>query len=251
MKFLLVLVLAGSAVADQAFQELSRVGDTNTTGCYLQSHVRGAGVPITSCPDGQERSGLLCYPKCRDGYYPVGPVCWQSCPSTHIDTGAFCQAQLPWGDNSACPVLDKCGLTFARGCVKCPQGFTANGCVCSNGATFAKGSYGRGAGRPLVCAPDLHPDAGLCYRDCPANYNGVGPVCWGSCPANLPYPCGALCLQSSTECRDVVKGNALAVLELGFEIAQCAISNGTNCDQAALKESLEHLINSLAYPVCN
>jgi len=44
--------------------------------CWQDAYGRGAGQVITSCPDGQEKNGLLCYPNCKDGFYGVGPVCW-------------------------------------------------------------------------------------------------------------------------------------------------------------------------------
>lgn len=60
--------------------------------------------------------------------------------------------------------------------------------VFSSGAsTFAskdifcwKDSYGRGAGTIPTKCPSDKPDkeAGLCYKDCPSGYKGVGPVCW-------------------------------------------------------------------------
>jgi hypothetical protein len=43
-----------------------------------------------------------------------------------------------------------------------------------------KDSFGRGAGTVPNKCPDDKPDkdAGLCYKDCPDKYKGVGPVCW-------------------------------------------------------------------------
>jgi len=143
--------------------------------CYRYSKGRGAGVPVSKCADGLEQNGLLCYPPCDSGYSGVGPVCWQQCPPGYADTGAFCSPRVWSGDNGRCPWYDKCGLTFAKGytifnlsqllgwlptqvflntrCVKCPEGSSTNGCLCSaRGSTFAKRSYGRGAGVPLGCA---------------------------------------------------------------------------------------------------
>ena len=39
-------------------------------------------------------------------------------------------------------------------------------------------AYGRGVGVPMSCASNQEYDAGLCYQQCQAGYNGVGPVCW-------------------------------------------------------------------------
>ena len=86
--------------------------------------------------------------------------------------------------------------------------------------TYAKDSYGRGAGYPMTCPPD-HPDeyAALCYPPCPAGFNGVGPVCWETCPAAAGYPIdgGALCCDNSSDCNskilDLCAGLPIAVAE--------------------------------------
>ena len=44
-----------------------------------------------------------------------------------------------------------------------------------------KQSYGRGAGKPMICKVGEAHDAGLCYTPCKPGYKGVGPVCWQSC----------------------------------------------------------------------
>jgi len=92
---------------------------------------------------------------------------------------------------------------------KCKDGFHAVGCcVCSpncvNGMTdigvsCQKKSYGRGAGSPLVCGDGKDEDAGLCYDKCKSDYQGVGPVCWKSCPTGW-LDCGALCIEGYASC---------------------------------------------------
>ena len=62
------------------------------------------------------------------------------------------------------------------------------------GISCAKESYGRTAGTPLTCAPGEEYDAGLCYPPCDYGADGVGPVCWGNCPAGTVECGGALCL---------------------------------------------------------
>ncbi len=149
------------------------------------SYGRGVGTAVNSCKSGYEKRGGLCYPKCKSGYYGVGPVCWQSCPRGYTDDGAFCRrdAHIISANNSQCPWYDVCGLTFARGCSTCPSGYRNDGCTCRRDAhIFAKASYGRGAGEPMVCPSTKEYDAGLCYPKCNSGYVGVGPVCWGSCP---------------------------------------------------------------------
>lgn len=38
---------------------------------------RPTGRPLTSCADGQEKDGGLCYPRCLPGFRGEGPVCWK------------------------------------------------------------------------------------------------------------------------------------------------------------------------------
>lgn len=47
--------------------------------------------PLTTCPNGLEQDGAICYPKCRNDFTGRGPVCWQNCPSQqNVDCGAGC-----------------------------------------------------------------------------------------------------------------------------------------------------------------
>ncbi len=55
-----------------------------------ETKTRGVGKPLSTCPSGQDKDALLCYPKCNSGFHGVGPVCWQDCPSGRIDCGAGC-----------------------------------------------------------------------------------------------------------------------------------------------------------------
>lgn len=82
--------------------------------------------------------------------------------------GALCQPSLNWGDNGGCPWYDKCGVTMAKGCVRCPEGTRTDGCVCNGGEVRTKDSYGRGVGGPLSCPSGRSNDAGLCYPLCDA-----------------------------------------------------------------------------------
>ncbi|NJP10556.1 MAG: hypothetical protein HC866_14640 [Leptolyngbyaceae cyanobacterium RU_5_1] len=66
--------------------------------CRIDVHIfgkktygRGVGKPISTCANGQEKNGALCYPACKPGYSGVGPVCWKSCPDGFKDDGAVCR----------------------------------------------------------------------------------------------------------------------------------------------------------------
>ena len=103
----------------------------------------------SECWSGAEKNGDLCYPKCKAGYSGAGPLCWQSCPSGYKDDGATCRkdVHIVSADNSKCPLYDKCGLTFSKGCSTCPAGFKNDGCTCRKDVEIiGKDSYGRGAG---------------------------------------------------------------------------------------------------------
>ena len=75
----------------------SGIGPANGTGFFKKSYGRGAGEPLTSCPDGWERSGELCYPACEAGYTGDAFVCWQNCPDGFDDTGADCLKPKAYG----------------------------------------------------------------------------------------------------------------------------------------------------------
>jgi hypothetical protein len=67
----------------------------------------------------------------------------------------------------------------------------------------------------MGCAPGKENQLGLCYDQCKPATKGVGPVCWGACPAGKT-DCGAICADSTLECfqkvGDSIKafGNALS-----------------------------------------
>jgi len=74
-----------------ALKELSR---TSQPYCWRDSYGRGVGVPVSACPEGQEKDAGLCYRTCeaigKEGWKGVGPVCWQRCPTGFRDDGAYC-----------------------------------------------------------------------------------------------------------------------------------------------------------------
>ena len=48
-----------------------------------------------------------------------------------------------------------------------------------------KGTYTRGAGKPLKCKPGEDRNGALCYNKCKTGYKGKGPVCWRKCPHGM------------------------------------------------------------------
>lgn len=204
--------------------------DTEDDVCWMKTYGRGVGTIPDSCP-GQQKDGALCYPYCANGYYGVGPVCWQYCPAGYTDDGALCRkdASIISADNSSCPWYDTCGLTFSKGCSRCPAGYSNDGCTCRRDAhIFAKSSYGRTAGNVMSCNASQENDAGLCYPQCGAGYDGVGPVCWGNCSGSYPVSCGAGCAKTQEACGEALAEQISAPFEAVANIAALVLSFGTS-----------------------
>jgi len=70
------------------------------------------------------------------------------------------------------------------------------------GVSCAKQSHGRGVGEGAVCGVGMEQDfkGGLCYPECAAGSDGVGPVCWSGCPSDFPVNCGAACGVDEAAC---------------------------------------------------
>jgi hypothetical protein len=220
--------------------------------CYKQSEGRGAGVPLSTCPEGTEKNGLLCYPECKEGFRGNGPVCWQiGCPEGFTDIGAFCQKPAPYGRGVGYVAWDeaKCKAENPQGCEqylamwypKCRENFHAVGSnICSpdcpegmndTGTGCAKQSEGRGAGTPMECPEGLEKDGALCYEPCADGADGVGPVCWSQCPSHVPETCGAGCTTDKQTCvsktYDQVTSVVKAVLSLASMGAGSSAGSGT------------------------
>lgn len=265
------LLLVISLVFFAKCQNLDNLADvesilTQNQACWLQSYGRGVGKPISTCPDGSEQDGLLCYPPCQDGYTGVGPVCWQNCPDGFSDTGADCLKPEAYGRGAGYALWDqgKCQSENPQGCEQngllyyplCAANFHSVGCcICSPdcpsgwtdiGVSCQKGSYGRTAGTPLICTADQQEDAGLCYTHCSDGYTGIGPVCWGSCPAGMAG-CGAMCVGSSEECVDQMLQIGSDALDITAALAGGA--EDPEIDYAAA-EAVVDLVNQLAIPIC-
>lgn len=111
---------------------------------FPQSYGRGAGEPISACRPGEEKNGALCYPKCSSGFEGKGPMCWASCPDGFVDDGLTCRK---------------------------PE------------QLLAKDSYVRDAGNPVtVCPEGKVEQRGACYDPCETGTEGIGTICWESCP---------------------------------------------------------------------
>ena len=181
----------------------------------------GAPAPERRCKDGDEKDGLLCYPKCRSGFTGVGPVCWRGCEGYGRDDGMFCAKPSPYGRGvGRSPTCrddeDKNGALCYP---KCRSGYYGVGPVCwkgcngfgrDDGAFCAKpGPYGRGAGRS--------PCTGC------SGCTGCG---WGGCSG-----CSGCSSCSTSHCRDSEQVNGLLCYpkcRAGFHNFGCCICS-PNC----------------------
>ncbi len=239
--------------------------------CYRKSYGRGAGEPLSTCPQGTERKDLLCYTLCKSGYEGNGPVCWQNCPSGYRDDNATtCWKPNSYGRGAGYPAkvgefnLDKarkrCADEHPEGCEKdglviypkCKPGFTNAGCcICSpdcppgmtnSGAGCIKQSYGRGAGKPMGCKDGLEkgPADLLCYLPCQKGYHGDGPVCWQNCISTQPEECGAGCATTKEACGQKTSSMVTAPIMLAVNI----LTLGESSEASAAKEELVTALKS-------
>ena len=109
------------------------------------------------------------------------------------------------------------------------------------GISCNKHSYGRTAGKPMICKPNQEEKAALCYKPCADGFHGVGPVCWLECPEGM-NKCGALCLGSDQKCSQFI------LQEVGI-----VMKNISNFASGSGITGLINMINlavDLKYPVC-
>ena len=194
---------------------LAEVAHADEDICWKRTYGRGAGYVLSECKPGYERSGAICYPPCKPGFYGVGPVCWQGCPSGYKDTGAFCDTL---------PHIYAKGTSWCKG--GCKPGYNDDGCFCRRHHVFAKQSYGRGVGVPLVCASHLEQNGALCYPKCDAGFYGVGPVCWQNCEGEFPVSCAANCGVSSAACAEGITNMVVGPFVVVGSVASLVFTGG-------------------------
>lgn len=154
-----------------------------------------------------------CYPNCNPGF---------------TSTGEFCSKGLDLlGPSSmTCKAGEvKCGAQDAR-C--CPD--TSAGGECGGGDKDKTGTYILGGSLIAAGAATVNPllviggittllaDVALCYDKCGEGYKGIGPVCWGKCPPELPFSCGAMCTDTEATCGLNVFGQVASVGALAANV---------------------------------
>ena len=111
-------------------------------------------------------------------------------------------------------------------CYSCPSDYyrtlfppvTSNQ-ACASG--FMTGKYSPATHRGVFksCEDNTNKpeyDAGLCYPKCSGSTVGIGPVCWGQCPATHPVNCGAGCATSKQACGLAVFDQVVSVLDVAI-----------------------------------
>jgi len=242
--------------------------------CWKDSYGRGVGTVPKSCARGQERIGLLCYPKCGWGKKRFGFDCHSVCPSGWSNQGLFCRrseygrgAGYPWkfGDKafSLNGARARCKRANPRGCEKygeiiypkCKPGYSNFGCCICRPKVPNCRAYGLNPGIDLSCAKKVvigrprtgicrsreEKDAGLCYPKCNAGYTGIGPVCWAQkCPAQYPVNCGASCAVSKNKCIESVANQVSGPLDVVTSIAGLVLTGGAaNAAKTAAKTAVK------------
>ena len=207
--------------------------------CWRGSEGRGVGTIPQGCTGGRNLEVGMCYTPCKAGWDGAVTMCLRQCPSGYVDTGLTCHI------NKALLVPATVDVCNAR--TTCPSGYTNAGLLCglntppvpagyeamitgpaASGLDLSRQIYDRGIGNaPTVCETDKENDAGLCYPKCKPNYSGVGPVCWGQCPAGW-VGCGMGCARSAGACGntifDQVSSTGMSAFKIGTMIATAGAS---------------------------
>ena len=229
-------------------------GYTNTgLTCGRGADTIAAPSLLASCPEHYVNMGLTCFQplstytkkwgdKCREGFTNFGFTCTgggDSLTASHMvcPDGYF-------KDN----VVQRCHKN-------CPEGYTNTGETCFKGVdTKGIGAMHCKAGEELkglrcfpvgkACFGGKEVDAtggplGLCFDKCAAGFDGVGPVCWQSCPKDW-QGCAAGCGKSKGDCAMTVGDQILEpAIVLANIITFGAAVQGTAEANVALKGTEE------------
>ena len=151
----------------------------------LSSYHRNGLSPMI-CTNGKTlESDVLCYQPAKKDYSCKGQLCLQDCPKGY--------KKSKWDSNQClftkntiasytdlCPWYDRCGLSAAKGCSKCPPGYEVDGCLCHQVEDrFKRGKYNRPVGTsPTECQDNFERSMGSCYPACREGYVGKGKICY-------------------------------------------------------------------------
>ena len=111
----------------------------------------------------------------------------------------------------------------------CPEDMRKLGvmCVAKDKKDYLRWNCTRGGTRRMPhCPPDRTRHQGLCYKFCPTNSDGVGPLCWHNCKGSI-YPAsqGALCCKDPAICAEAT----VEIIKLiANQIKKCFVDNFMN-----------------------
>jgi hypothetical protein len=277
--YLSKVILLGMVILCFVVSVPSAMG-ADANACWKKTITRGVGIVPNCAPDKDKDAGL-CYDKCPAGYKGVGPVCWKPCPEGYTDDGATCRKDADInkkdsysrGAGKPMPCKGENTEKDAGLCYKpckagydgkgpvcwqiCPAGYKDDGATCRKDAhVFSQESKGRGVGTVPKTCPSDKPlfQAGLCYKTCPPNYKGVGPVCWKTCAnptaktggVNMPTECGAACSTSSQACATFTQQLTAAGLKMAGDIVMAIASENPE----PLKDLPDQFQKFLDVPYC-
>jgi len=98
-----------------------------------------------------------------------------------------------------------------------------------------------------TCEDGEEKQAGICYKDCDENFEGVGPICLSGCPAELPLNAGFICCRDKDVCSQKVIDLAV---KIPYEIARAVMDES---NPVALINDLKEIFHDaleLAFPEC-
>ena len=207
-RILVITVLTVVAASVCAAQESVGPGIEKSY-CWRDSQTRGVGTVPTSCAEGQEMVGLLCYDKCSAGMQRAGVDCHSTCPAGFRDDGLFCR-RAEYGRGSGYPwrwsdgfssdgMLNRCKkdnpqlgceMSGAVAYPSCRPGYTAFGCCICRPSVPDCAREGLGGSLDLSCAKKIEvgqPKLGVCpsgSSDSPGSAQEMDAgLCYASCPA--------------------------------------------------------------------
>ena len=235
--------------------------------CWKDTTTRGAGTVPSACPSGAEKVNGICYDKCPSGFKRAsgGLNCLSVCPSGMRNDGLYCRKNkesygrgVGWANRKKCEEkFGRCEQDRKKGSwyAKCRDGYTKKGLICYANKPNCK-ALGMGAQvagysckkkekayktRVANCS-GKEKDAGLCYKKCPANFKGVGPVCWGQTPKGW-VNCGMGSAKDSVTCAQVSGDQVFATGNLALNVASfgtsgAATSAATSSEKASRLQKL-------------
>lgn len=150
---------------------------------------------------------------------------WNSCKKRHGSKGC---------EKYGAAIVAKCKTGYKRALLHCIPDLSCNGYkgkgVDFFGKTFCETKrLAPRPPRPADCGNGKENDAGLCYKKCGKDYDGVGPVCWNKCPkirGKQWVECGAGCAENATSCGLNTADMVVSVLDSAISIASLGSASG-------------------------